>query len=69
MPRHRVSPSASPMTGSGGASSTPRLCHFHNRHDVLDHSPSRMMTMVGTVMANQIAKILAFTVVYIHDAS
>ena len=25
MPRHRASPSASPMTGSGGASSTPRL--------------------------------------------
>ncbi len=25
MPRHRVSPPASPMTGSGGASSTPRL--------------------------------------------
>jgi len=24
MPRHRVSPSASPMTGSSGASSTPR---------------------------------------------
>jgi hypothetical protein len=24
MPRHRVSPAASPMTGSGGASSTPR---------------------------------------------
>jgi len=23
MPRHRVSPSASPMTGSSGASSTP----------------------------------------------
>jgi len=25
MPRHRVSPSASPMTGSSGASSTPQL--------------------------------------------
>src|SRR5689334_9935978 len=25
IPRHRVSPSASPMTGSGGGSSTPRL--------------------------------------------
>jgi hypothetical protein len=48
MLRHRVSPSASPMTGSGGAPSTPRppgsICSVFG---ILDHPPSRMMTVGG----------------------
>jgi hypothetical protein len=40
MPRHRVSPSASPMRGSGGASSTPRpLGSITGVSGILDHPP------------------------------
>jgi hypothetical protein len=45
IPRHRVSPSASPMTGSSGVSSTPRLLDsITNGSGILDHPLSRMMT-------------------------
>jgi hypothetical protein len=45
MPRHRVSPSASPMTGSVGASSTPRpIDSITVASGILDHPPSRAMT-------------------------
>ena len=45
MPRHWVSPSASPMTGSGGASSTPRLLgSIIEVSGILVHPPSRVMT-------------------------
>src|SRR3981189_4010945 len=48
IPRHRVSPSARPMTGSSGVSSTPRL--FDSRTGVGEdcpHPPSRVLTAVG----------------------
>src|SRR4051794_12069133 len=46
VPRHRVSPVASPMTGSSGGSSTPRLIHFITGvSGILDHPLSRMMTV------------------------
>jgi hypothetical protein len=45
MPRHRVSPSASPMTGSSGASSTPRPLDFITSSGILDHPLSRVMTV------------------------
>ena len=38
VPRHRVSPSASPMTGSSGVSSTPRLIgSITTPSGILDH--------------------------------
>ena len=46
MPRHRVSPQASPMTGSGGASSTPRLLGSITAvSGILGHPPSRVTTV------------------------
>jgi hypothetical protein len=45
MRRHRVSPSASPMTGFGGVSSTPRLfASIADASGILDHPHSRMTT-------------------------
>src|SRR5258705_12046100 len=45
IPRHRVSPSASPMTGSSGVSSTPRLFDFIIGFSaILDRPPERAMT-------------------------
>jgi hypothetical protein len=45
----------------------------NNCHGVLDHPLSRMMTVVDVhgfyCITNKIAKILAFTVAYIHDPS
>jgi hypothetical protein len=47
IPRHRVSPPASPMTGSSGIISTPRLLDsIINVSGILDHPLSRMMTTV-----------------------
>jgi hypothetical protein len=37
--------------------------------DFLSHPPWRMMAIVAAAMANQIAKILVFMVVNIHDPS
>jgi hypothetical protein len=52
MPRHRVSPSASPMTGSGGASSTPRLLgSIIAASGILGHPPSRVTTSEGVLAA------------------
>jgi hypothetical protein len=48
IPRHRVSPSASPMTGSSGVSSTPRLLgSITTASGILDHPLSRVMTRRG----------------------
>jgi hypothetical protein len=63
----------------------PSQCPAHAGHPVrrghavsaavtLDHHPlSRMLTVAGTLwvqrITNQFAKILAFTLAYIHDAS
>src|SRR5260370_220055 len=45
MPRHRASPSASPMTGSGGASSTPPpLNLIVSASGILHHPLARVMT-------------------------
>jgi hypothetical protein len=50
IPRHRVSPSASPMTGSSGVSSTLRLLDsITNGSGILDHPLSRMMTVGGVL--------------------
>lgn len=46
MPRHRVSPLASPITGFGGASS---LCRIHLGHGIPDHPLSRVMTTIGII--------------------
>ena len=48
MPRHRVSPSASPMTGSGGASSTPRpLGSITAASGILDRPRATRICRVG----------------------
>src|SRR5882672_7319027 len=54
MPRHRVPPS-SPMTGSSGASSTPRPLDFTNAcSGILDRPLSRTMTAVGVARSHLI---------------
>jgi hypothetical protein len=55
--RHRHAPYAAAFEGNN-------TCH-----GVLDHPLSRMMTAVARRITNQVAKILAFMVVYIHDPS
>src|SRR5580692_9028427 len=48
IPRHRVSPAASPMTGSSGVSSTLRLLDsITDGSGILDHPLSRVMTRGG----------------------
>jgi hypothetical protein len=52
IPRHRVSPSASPMTGSCGVSSTLRpLDSIISVSGILDRPLSRAMTTEGTALA------------------